>query len=224
MTDLLIMRGSNEWSALYIDGKLEHIGDHYVVEELAMEKAGVVIECSDDFLFGGDTRDDAAKTLTEVEVYRAARLERERKTMDLRTQERSSWPDGDDHERGLYGKYRVERTSDPKGKHDDCRYFVLDPQHDPNAVTALRAYADACADEYPALAADLRAWAGPATISSSGEDVRLTSEEREDLAWAVDCAAYDAIGEHECRRETDTYAAVEKIITARLSARPGSRS
>lgn len=64
----------------------------------------------------------------------------------------------DDRQRGLYGKYDVKRISDPAGKHDECRYFVLDPQHDPHAVTALRAYADACADEYPALATDLLEW------------------------------------------------------------------
>lgn len=65
---------------------------------------------------------------------------------------------GDDRQRGLYGKYLVERVSDPAGKHDACRYFVLDPQHDPHAAAALRAYADSARDEYPALAADLDGW------------------------------------------------------------------
>lgn len=41
---------------------------------------------------------------------------------------------------GLYEKYRVERN-DPTGKHADCRYFVLDPQHDPVAREALILYA-----------------------------------------------------------------------------------
>lgn len=43
---------------------------------------------------------------------------------------------------GLHKKYRVEKISDPTGKHDNCRYFVLDPQHDPIARIALLAYAD----------------------------------------------------------------------------------
>lgn len=65
-----------------------------------------------------------------------------------------------DHERGLYGKYLVQRITDPTGKHDHCRYFVLDPRHDPHALTALRAYADACRADFPALAVDLDGWAG----------------------------------------------------------------
>jgi len=64
-----------------------------------------------------------------------------------------------DKTRGLYGKFHVERTdgkSAPGEKHDGCEYFVLDLTHDPFAVPALKAYADACAAEYPLLAADLR--------------------------------------------------------------------
>lgn len=64
-----------------------------------------------------------------------------------------------DQQRGLYGKYLVRRVSDPAGKHDLCRYFVLDPQHDPHATAALRAYAASAAQDFPMLAADLTAWA-----------------------------------------------------------------
>lgn len=86
MTDLLILRGSEEWSALYVDGKLDYAGDHYLVEEFAMERAGVTIECSDDFLRGGDTRDSVANTLEQVEEYRQKRLLREQKADKLRKQ------------------------------------------------------------------------------------------------------------------------------------------
>src|SRR5580692_12583789 len=61
-----------------------------------------------------------------------------------------------DTKRGLYQKYEVKRVNDPTGKHAGCWYFVLDPKHDKFAPIALRAYADACVGEYPALAADLR--------------------------------------------------------------------
>ena len=55
-----------------------------------------------------------------------------------------------DRERGLYPKYRVEKLNGrPIG---EC--FVLE-QHDPHAVAALRAYADSCAADFPALATDL---------------------------------------------------------------------
>lgn len=47
-----------------------------------------------------------------------------------------------DDDRGLYDKYRVERMDDPSGKHAGCRYFVLDPEHDPVARLALYRYAD----------------------------------------------------------------------------------
>ena len=60
---------------------------------------------------------------------------------------------------GLYQKYRVERM-DKSEKHQGCAYFVLDMTtgHDPYAVPAIRAYADACEKEYPFLAKDLRKW------------------------------------------------------------------
>lgn len=60
---------------------------------------------------------------------------------------------------GLYNKFRIERTdgkSAPGEKHSGCDYFVLDITHDEHAKAALLAYADSCAADYPALAADLR--------------------------------------------------------------------
>ncbi len=65
-----------------------------------------------------------------------------------------------DRSRGLYGKFFIERTDGKSAvgeKHDGCDYFVLDLTHDKHAAAALRAYADSCAEEYPLLAADLRA-------------------------------------------------------------------
>jgi len=61
-----------------------------------------------------------------------------------------------DSKRGLYRKYEVRRLDDPNEKHIDCSYYVLDCDHDRFAAPALRAYADACAAEYPLLARDLR--------------------------------------------------------------------
>jgi hypothetical protein len=64
---------------------------------------------------------------------------------------------GHDRDRGLYEKYRVERTDGRADLHPDCQYFVLDLTHDKFAPPAIAAYADACEDEFPALARDLRA-------------------------------------------------------------------
>lgn len=71
-------------------------------------------------------------------------------------------PDADPERNvGLIGKYRVERIHDPEGKHAECRYFVLDPQHDPIAERALRFYADEARRQgFTALADDLNEWVG----------------------------------------------------------------
>lgn len=60
---------------------------------------------------------------------------------------------------GLYAKYEVRRrdgSSDEGGKHEKCDYFVLDWEHDPCAIPALREYAR-CAYSlgYKSLARDL---------------------------------------------------------------------
>lgn len=66
---------------------------------------------------------------------------------------------------GIYRKFIVERVDGSSGagkKHEHCAYFVLDWMHDPFVVAAARAYADACASKYPALADDLRSRADEA--------------------------------------------------------------
>ncbi|KAF1043466.1 DUF3310 domain-containing protein [Xylophilus sp.] len=64
---------------------------------------------------------------------------------------------------GLFHKFEVRRVdgSDaPGGKHHGCVYFVLDIDHDPYAVPAVLAYADACEATHPLLAENLRAQHG----------------------------------------------------------------
>jgi hypothetical protein len=62
---------------------------------------------------------------------------------------------------GIYEKFIVRRADrdDRLGyKHEGCKYFVLDLTHDPFAIPALKAYAEACEkDGYATLAHDLRA-------------------------------------------------------------------
>lgn len=63
-----------------------------------------------------------------------------------------------DEGRGVYRKFNVTRTdgsSGPGGKHERCSYFVLDLEHDPFAVPALKAYAAACRETHPQLAIDI---------------------------------------------------------------------
>ena len=76
---------------------------------------------------------------------------------------------------GLYGKFLVRRMdgrdTTPLDKHYNCFYFVLDLDHDPFAIPALSAYADACEAAYPKLAADLREIVAktPPTTSDKGD-------------------------------------------------------
>lgn len=61
---------------------------------------------------------------------------------------------------GLYHKFivtRMDGRSDLGKKHRDCEYLVLDLDHDPHAIAAMRAYADSCCEEYPDLSIDLLA-------------------------------------------------------------------
>lgn len=74
-------------------------------------------------------------------------------------------------EQGLFRKFdvrRVDGSDAPGGKHHGCRYFVLDVDHDPHAVPALVAYADACEATHPQLAQDIRLeWQAPFTPVSA---------------------------------------------------------
>lgn len=59
---------------------------------------------------------------------------------------------------GLEDRYEVKRrdgSSDPGGKHENCRYFVLDIYHDRHALTALQAYIQSAQFEYTELCKDL---------------------------------------------------------------------
>ncbi len=59
---------------------------------------------------------------------------------------------------GIYHKFNVTRTdgqSEPGQKHYGCDYFVLDFDHDPHAMPALRAYAASCRKDFPVLADDI---------------------------------------------------------------------
>ena len=82
------------------------------------------------------------------------------------------------HEQGVIERYKIVRTdgsSEPGKKHDGCRYFVLDLEHDPFAANALMAYAEACAKEYPQLAEDLES-AALNIARALGEKPEMTFE------------------------------------------------
>jgi hypothetical protein len=65
-----------------------------------------------------------------------------------------------DRVNGFYKKFTIKRTDGRhrRGeKHHGCRYFVLDLDHDPHAIPAIRVYAESCAESHRNLARDLLA-------------------------------------------------------------------
>lgn len=74
--------------------------------------------------------------------------------------------------RGLHRKFKVERV-DPEAqeRHKDCATFVLEPKHDLAARNALITYAEACGNDYPELAADLRNWVAAENRLTYGRNV-----------------------------------------------------
>jgi len=92
--------------------------------------------------------------------------------------------DHSDMHRGLYQKYRIERTdgrSAPGEKHHGCTYFVLDLNHDPHARAALRAYAESCAETHPELAKDLKRTAERMDLFNPNEEAPYGSNRQINL-------------------------------------------
>lgn len=67
--DLTIYAGSEDWSALYLNGELKVIGDHYLVDEAIKNLIGANVIDSDSFLRGGNDRESAAKSIAEISAY-----------------------------------------------------------------------------------------------------------------------------------------------------------
>ena len=71
----------------------------------------------------------------------------------------SEAPNADIEATGLEARYHVQKIHDPTGKHDACRFFVLDPRHDLLALQALKYYARLARNAgYVPLADDLDVW------------------------------------------------------------------
>lgn len=76
-----------EWSALYVDGKLDTVGDNYRIDDRIIELTGVE-EREGNFLLGGKSYDDAAQTIEEIDQYEAGRSTREDEAAALEEQAR----------------------------------------------------------------------------------------------------------------------------------------
>lgn len=78
--------GPNDWSALYVDGELDRVGDHYLIEERIAELCDVELRDGDEFLLGSNRKVDTAQTLEEIEDYINNQYEREEQAEKLRRQ------------------------------------------------------------------------------------------------------------------------------------------
>lgn len=88
LPEMRVYIGDGEWSALYVNSQLDTVGDHYLSDERIRSIAGVVEVFSEDFMRGQNTREGVAKTVDEVEEYRTAREDRERRAEELEQQAR----------------------------------------------------------------------------------------------------------------------------------------
>lgn len=83
---LIRYTGPNDWSALYVDGDLEIVGDHTQVDERISQICNVEEREGDDFLMGSHNKKDAAQTIEQLESYQNRTTERALKIAnDLRS-------------------------------------------------------------------------------------------------------------------------------------------
>lgn len=76
----------DEWAALYVDGKLDRVGDAYLAEERAFEILGVKIVQDDAFMRGQSQASGVAQTLDEVWKYASERAAAVARAAHLREQ------------------------------------------------------------------------------------------------------------------------------------------
>lgn len=84
MSAVVRYTGTGEWSAVYLDGELQAVGDHYVVDDWIEGHFGIESESSDDFMRGGEDREDVAQTLSAIERHRSVREHNEAEAQRLR--------------------------------------------------------------------------------------------------------------------------------------------
>ena len=75
-----------EWSAVYLDGKLVRVGDSYLADEWIRTRFGVKTVQDNAFMRGQTMSEGVAKTLDEVQDYAKARQERLDRVATLRAE------------------------------------------------------------------------------------------------------------------------------------------
>lgn len=67
--ELIRYTGPNDWSALYVNGDLEIVGDHTQVDERISQICNVEEREGDYFLMGSHNKKEAAQTIEQLEAY-----------------------------------------------------------------------------------------------------------------------------------------------------------
>lgn len=91
---------ADEWAALYVDGKLDRVGDAYLAEERAFSLVGVKQVQDDAFMRGQSDREGVAQKLEEVAAYRKTRDHREEQAKKLRDEAQQLIARAEELERG----------------------------------------------------------------------------------------------------------------------------
>ena len=86
MPDIQFHRDGGEWTAVYLDGELERVGDHYLADEWLHDYAGVKVVDDSGFMRGGNSYNDVARTLNEVHEYMRSREDKLAEAASLRAQ------------------------------------------------------------------------------------------------------------------------------------------
>ena len=86
MPNLEIHYTGTGWAGLYVNGRLERVGDAYVAEEKAFEILGVKVVESDDFMLGQGTAAGAARTLGEIGDWRLAQTSKLKEAERMRAE------------------------------------------------------------------------------------------------------------------------------------------
>ncbi len=77
---------ADEWAAVYLDGKLQRVGDAYLADEWVRSHFGVTTVQDDAFMRGQTGRGGVAQTLDEVEEYARQRAARRAEVDRLRAE------------------------------------------------------------------------------------------------------------------------------------------
>lgn len=76
----------DNWAALYVDGKLEQVGDADLANERALEMLGVTLVHDDAFMRGQSQRVGVAQTLDAVKAFSEYRQDARTRAQQLRMQ------------------------------------------------------------------------------------------------------------------------------------------